>query len=64
MYRSAIATSAIAYAVSTLTRKYVRVESGAKRSWRFQPTDRSAAMRAPEPSTAFIVPKAARPTMK
>ena len=49
--------------VSTLTRKYVRTESGVRRSWRFQPAVRSAEIRAPEPSTAFIVPNATRPTM-
>ena len=50
--------------MSTLARKYVRVESGVIRSCRFQPTARSPAMRAPEESIAFIAPNAARPTMK
>ena len=34
------------------------------RSCRFQPTARSAAMRAPQESIALIVPNAASPTMK
>ncbi len=34
------------------------------RSWRFQPTARSAAIRAPQDSIALIVPKATIPTMK
>jgi hypothetical protein len=55
---------AITYAVSTLTRKYVRVGSGVKRSCRFHPTARSAAIRAPQPTTAFMAPNAVRPTMK
>jgi hypothetical protein len=33
------------------------------RSWRFQPTARSAAMRAPHDSIALIVPNDASPTM-
>ena len=33
------------------------------RSWRFQPTARSAAMRAPLESIALIVPNDASPTM-
>ena len=34
------------------------------RSWRFQPTDRSAAIRAPLAITATIVPKPTMPVMK
>jgi hypothetical protein len=47
-----------------LARKYARVVKGVIRSWRFQPTARSAAMRAPVDIIAFIEPNAASPTMK
>jgi hypothetical protein len=49
--------------VSTFTRKYARGVSGVIRSWRFQPTARSAAMRPPQESIAPIVPNDASPTM-
>jgi hypothetical protein len=42
----------------------MRVESGVSRSWRFHPTERSAAIRAPAEITAFMHPKPARLTMK
>jgi hypothetical protein len=51
------------YAVRTFARKYVRGASGVIRSCRFQPTARSAAMRAPQDSIAAIVPNDASPTM-
>ena len=57
-------TRHIAYPVSTFVRKYVRGDSGVMRSCRFQPAVRSAAMRAPAESIAFIVPNVSRPTMK
>jgi hypothetical protein len=37
--------------------------SGVTRSWRFQPVERSAEIRAPAESTAVIAPKATSPTM-
>ena len=43
---------------------YAEGESGLTRSWRFQPAARSAAIRPPLASIAFIVANAARPTMK
>ena len=55
---------ASAYPVSTFVRKYVLGDSGVSRSSRFQPVARSAAMRAPEPSTAFIAPNATSPTIR
>src|SRR5690242_10135858 len=63
-YRSTRVSSAIAYPVTTLARKYARTDSGVIRSWRFQPTARSGEMRAPAARIAFMVPNEARPTMK
>ena len=36
--------------------KYVRTDSGVMRNWRFQPTARSAAIRAPPEIVAIIAP--------
>ena len=41
----------------------MRIDSGLTRSWRFQPIDRSAAMRAPPATTAVIVPQLTIPAM-
>ena len=43
---------------------YAPGRSGVMRSCRVQPTERSAAIRAPADTTPFMVPNAARPTMK
>ncbi len=50
--------------MTTLAEKYTGVRNGVMRSWRFQPTDRSAAMRAPAAMTAVIEPHATMPVMK
>ena len=62
-YSSTMLSAAIRYPLSTLARRYCRIDSGVSRSCRFQPVARSAAIRAPLATTAAIVPQLIMPAM-